>query len=226
RFLAIAVLLDVKDIPQVGPLQWGWISTPLITTKPAFRAASFLFSAFLIVFALIVPMLILAQLAGYFFTGGWSVVPAEVVLLFIPGSVLYAWMFWLGGNFLDVVWRLICRVLWWPLAWLSGRDRSLVYGPSPSKLKSILWGPPILLLTPHNDEADVLLQVGSAPARFYLEYVRTFSRPGRALEFAFLRPFMLGTFLKVVKMLLEISTLGFSAWRTLVQDFDVVGRPY
>src|SRR5262249_37681304 len=28
RFLAIAVLLDVKDIPQVGPLQWGWINTP------------------------------------------------------------------------------------------------------------------------------------------------------------------------------------------------------
>jgi hypothetical protein len=25
RFLAIAVLLDIKDIPQVGPLQWGWI---------------------------------------------------------------------------------------------------------------------------------------------------------------------------------------------------------
>jgi hypothetical protein len=32
RFLAIAVLLDVKDIPQVGPLQWGWI-----TTNPASR---------------------------------------------------------------------------------------------------------------------------------------------------------------------------------------------
>src|SRR5205085_11351524 len=29
RFLAITVLLDVKDIPQVGPLQWGWIrATP------------------------------------------------------------------------------------------------------------------------------------------------------------------------------------------------------
>src|SRR5262249_46315448 len=26
RFLAIAVLLDVKDIPQVGPLQWGWVT--------------------------------------------------------------------------------------------------------------------------------------------------------------------------------------------------------
>jgi FAD binding domain in molybdopterin dehydrogenase len=29
RFLAITVLLDVKDIPQVGPLQWGWINLPL-----------------------------------------------------------------------------------------------------------------------------------------------------------------------------------------------------
>src|SRR5215831_20307644 len=27
RFLAIAVLLDVRDIPQVGPLQWGWITS-------------------------------------------------------------------------------------------------------------------------------------------------------------------------------------------------------
>ena len=26
RILAIAVLLDVKDIPQVGPLQWGRIT--------------------------------------------------------------------------------------------------------------------------------------------------------------------------------------------------------
>src|SRR5438067_10936384 len=29
RFLAITVLLDVKDIPQVGPLQWGWITATL-----------------------------------------------------------------------------------------------------------------------------------------------------------------------------------------------------
>src|SRR5262249_37925292 len=35
RFLAITVLLDVKDIPQVGPLQWGRItdaSNPTIGT--------------------------------------------------------------------------------------------------------------------------------------------------------------------------------------------------
>src|SRR5262245_49171796 len=29
RFLAITVLLDVKDIPQVGPLQWGRIRVVL-----------------------------------------------------------------------------------------------------------------------------------------------------------------------------------------------------
>src|SRR5215469_16432491 len=35
RFLAIAVLLDVKDIPQVGPLQWGWINVAVVETFAA-----------------------------------------------------------------------------------------------------------------------------------------------------------------------------------------------
>src|SRR5215470_17610706 len=33
RFLAIAVLLAVKDIPQVGPLQWGWISAAPVSVE-------------------------------------------------------------------------------------------------------------------------------------------------------------------------------------------------
>src|SRR5438067_212430 len=33
RFLAITVLLDVKDIPQVGPLQWGWITAADIAKR-------------------------------------------------------------------------------------------------------------------------------------------------------------------------------------------------
>jgi hypothetical protein len=36
RFLAITVLLDVKDIPQVGPLQWGRINVQL--TDPMNKA--------------------------------------------------------------------------------------------------------------------------------------------------------------------------------------------
>jgi hypothetical protein len=35
RFLVITVLLDVKDIPQVGPLQWGWITSDRLTASPA-----------------------------------------------------------------------------------------------------------------------------------------------------------------------------------------------
>src|SRR5262245_952055 len=38
RFLAITVLLDVKDIPQVGPLQWGRITIP--TAGPGLLAGS------------------------------------------------------------------------------------------------------------------------------------------------------------------------------------------
>jgi len=65
--------------------------------------------------------------------------------------------------------------------------------------------------------------------KLYREYVEsTFSNLGRFLEFAFLRPLMLGVFIKAVEMLLESFSLGFSAWRTLVQDFEVASpeRPY
>src|SRR5262245_47940355 len=37
RFLAITVLLDVKDIPQVGPLQWGWITCKLLIHNQKFN---------------------------------------------------------------------------------------------------------------------------------------------------------------------------------------------
>src|SRR5215475_7431510 len=40
RFLAITVLLDVKDIPQVGPLQWGRISETRTSTCRSFATIS------------------------------------------------------------------------------------------------------------------------------------------------------------------------------------------
>src|SRR5215813_7439762 len=44
RFLAITVLLDVKDIPQVGPLQWGRI-TIIDTNALPYTAATARWSA-------------------------------------------------------------------------------------------------------------------------------------------------------------------------------------
>jgi hypothetical protein len=203
------------------------LGTPLITVRPAFRAARFLFSAFLLSLVAIGLLIIVAELGSYAATGR-SIYdhigePGQkwVVPAFMPAIVLYAAIFWLTGNALDVVWRLVCRILE-PLAWLRGKSRLLVYGPSKGTLKTVLRKPPILLLTTHNDEADVLLHVGSAPARLYRDYVRTrFSRPSRLLEFLFLRSLVVGVFLKAVEMLLEVLSLGFSVWRTLVQDFEV-----
>ena len=151
------------------------------------------------------------------------------MLMALPVVLGYGWLFWLLGNLLDVAWRAIC---WFfqPLVWLQGKAASLAYGPSPRRLQETLDRPPILLLTSYNDEADLTLQIGSAPARLYQEYVATsFSQLGRLLELVFLRPFVLGVFLKAIEMLLEVASLGFSVWRTLFLDYDVAPaeeRPY
>jgi hypothetical protein len=75
-----------------------------------------------------------------------------------------------------------------------------------------------------------LLQIGSAPARLYKEYVAAeFSPVGRLLEFLLVRPFVLGVFLKATEMLLEVISLGFSVWRSLLNDFEIASldeRPY
>jgi hypothetical protein len=220
------------------------LGTPLVTVRPAFRIARFVFSTILVAFLFLLLMILLIHLGSLLFTGhtfeaerlidrGGEIVRETVesgsALVFPLALITYGWIFWVFGNLLDVAWRIICRVSA-PLTWLRGKARSLVYGPSPRKLATILGGKPILLLTSHNDEADLLLQIGSAPGRLYREYVATrFSIVGRVLEFALLRPFVLGVFLKALEMFLEVLSLGFSVWRALVQDFEVaplVEQPY
>jgi hypothetical protein len=207
--------------------------------------ARFVFSTILLSFLFLGLMRVLIELGSLVFTGHFfqaeRIIEREgqfvrettgggsALLLLFPVLLGYGWMFWVFGNLLDVAWRVICR-LFQPLAWLRGKASLLVYGPSPRKLATILQGQPILLLTSHNDEADLLLQIGSTPERLYLEYVEaSFSSLQRLLEFAFLRPLVLGVFLKAVEMFMEVFSLGFSVWRALVQDFEVAspsGQPY
>lgn len=222
-----------------GNLRVGRVSllgTPLITVKPAFRIARFVFSMIVLAMLFVFLMLLLIHFGSLVFAGHvfQPEQPVERLgqvandrvrslsqLLFPLVIIGYGWIFWAFGNLLDVAWRLICR-LGEPLAWLRGKTRSLVYGPSPRNLAMILKGRPILLVTSYNDEADLLLQVGCTPARLYREYVATrFSTLGRLLEFVFLRPLVQGVFLKALELILEIFALGFTAWRTLVQDFEV-----
>jgi len=232
--VVLEAIRHLKPNVRVGRV--ALLGTPLVTVRPAFRLARFVFSTILAAILFLFLMLLLIHLGSLLFTGhtfeaeqlverGGEImretVTSSSALFFVPVLIAYGWMFWVFGNLLDVAWRIICRVSA-PIAWLRAKARSLVYGPSPRKLATFLRGQPILLLTSHNDEADLLLQVGSAPARLYREYVATrFSIVGRVLEFALLRPFVLGVFLKALEMLLEIFSLGFSAWRALLQDFEV-----
>ena len=89
---------------------------------------------------------------------------------------------------------------------------------------------PILCLQSQNDEAELLLSVGTAPDRLYREYVRSsLGAIGRALEIVFVRPFLLAAILRAVEMVLERAALGVSLWRTLFLDYQVAtidGRPY
>ena len=159
--------------PNVRVGRIALLGTPLITTRPAFSAARFVFSAVLIAspFFGVVAFDILTEdiLTG---DADAAQLSLSLVVISVPLLILYSWMFWLGGNLLDAAWRFICRCLE-PLAWLRRKDRLLVYGPASSKLKNILRGRPILLLTTYNDEADALLQVGSNPGRLYGESVAT-----------------------------------------------------
>jgi hypothetical protein len=247
--VVLEALRHLRPNVRVGRI--ALLGTPLVTVKPAFRVARFVFStAILALFALLVLLLVVevGTLFISLFTGTphFLDAPAQLgpdgqvvregvqggllVALLFPTVLAYGWLFWMFGNLLDVTWRVLSRIFQ-PLAWWRGRASSLVYGPSPRKLAKSLGGTPILLLTTHNDEADLLLQIGSAPTRLYREYVATeFSRLQRLLEFVLLRPFVLGVFLKAAEMLLEVLSLGCSKWRSLLYDFEIApnedGRYY
>lgn len=215
------------------------LGTPLITVTPAFRVARFVFATFLLSLFFMGLLLAVIQVVSAFVPDGAPVTQSRadnpwltgyrLVLVFLASLIGYGWAFWLWGNFLDVFWRVLSRATE-PIAWLRRRDSSIVYGPSSKRLAAILRNQPILSLTGHNDEADLLLQITCAPATLYRDYVRgRLSRTKRTLELLFVRPFVLGVFLKAVEMLLEVVSLGVPIWRALFLNFEVApigGHPY
>jgi hypothetical protein len=181
-------------------------------------------------------VVIVLELATVLFTGNFfdtgprllddgtvreSVSGSAVLALTVPVVLLYGWFFWLLGNLFDLGWRVATRAFE-PVLAIRGKALSLVYGPSSHRLARVLAGGPILLLTSRNDEADLLLQVGSTPGRLYREYVSShFSQLRRVLEFVFIRPIVLGGLLEAVETVLEVTVFGFSTWRSLWLDHEV-----
>ncbi len=110
--------------------------------------------------------------------------------------------------------------------WLGGKDSLLVYGPSQRTLAKSLGKQPILLLTSHNDEAGLLLQISCSPQTLYLDYVKGLSKFERLLEALFLRPLVYGIFLETTEWLLEVFSLGVPWWKALLFDFDATSQKH
>jgi len=226
--------------PNVRVGRVALLGTPLVIVRPAFRLARFVFSTILLAVLFLLIIMVAIQFVTLVTTGHFLPTPGVAdssgeltnghlpwwfyVVAFPAVLTIYGWVFWAFGNLLDVGWRIFCR-LGEPLAWMRGASRRLMYGPPVWSLRSILRGGRVVLITSQNDEADLLLQVGAAPGRLYREYVSSrISSLGRVFEIVFLRPFVLGVFLKAIEIFLEVLALGVPVWRALVQDFEVVAH--
>lgn len=227
------------------------LGTPLITVRPACRGARLVLSAVLLCLALAFVLYISGELLHLVFTGNYSrdeealaglsaakrmeklaLEDAETtksVCLALPLLVWLGWLFAGCAYLVDLAWRSVC-FFFRPVNLLRGRAAGRAYGPPLSALPALLHERPILLLTTRNDEAELFLQVGSAPAALYAEYLaQGWSRAARWAEFVLLRPFVREWVLRFVELVLEIFALGFSPWRALWFDYSLVSlreKPY
>ena len=103
-----------------------------------------------------------------------------------------------------------------------GRSSYKAYGPSDAALERIVGTGQLLAVTSHLDEAELMLEVGTAPARLYDEFVQGMrSRMKRILERLFLKGLVSGLILKGVEALFERISLGMPFWRVMWFNYEV-----
>jgi hypothetical protein len=201
---------------RVRPNRVVLLGTPLIARRGALRLVRLLLG--LVLLGLVASLFLVAALgfAGLPVAGGYH--PAALLGIVLLLAVSYGWVFMLVGNLVDAVWRAVdylARVT-------IGRGAGQVYGPPPARLAALLDGEPVVLLTSHHDEADLVLQLGSAPRRLYREWVEgAWGLPGRLFERVVLRPFVDGVVLKLLAVALERFVLGFSWPAVLFGDYEM-----
>jgi hypothetical protein len=103
-----------------------------------------------------------------------------------------------------------------------GRSSHKAYGPSDFALKRIVGPGQMLAVTSHLDEAELVLEVGTAPARLYDEFVQSIrSRFKRLMERLFLKGLVSGLILKGLEALFERISLGMPFWRVMWFNYEV-----
>ncbi len=224
--------------PIVRPGRVVLLGTPLLTFRPTLR---------IVRLALALVLLFVVVSLAVFVTGtflvpgvfdwmcsllglctsetgtgmGWLVLLAAALVL------AYGWIFVLLAWIVDVAWR----VLLFPLTALGKTRPGEVYGPPHESLRRLLGGRRIALVTSHQDEADVILELSMAPQRLYEEWVaRKWGAEVKILERIALRPVVEGILLRILEIVLEHYMLGFSWLRVLFFDHEMAdldrGREY
>lgn len=207
---------------NVQPNKVVLLGTPLISMKPtlrAFRIAAayvvltiivlaglFLFLQ-IISSALNIKLFDIENINGWFFT---------LILFF--SVFLYGWILSFVAKIGDLIWGLIFS----PIQFLTGRIMGQAYGPTPSVLSKAMKKNTISLFTSHVDEADLILQMTSAPRLLYIEHIeQKWKLSVRIIEKIFFRPIVVGIFLRVLEIILERCALGFSWLRVLFFDYEM-----
>ncbi len=232
----------LEALPRLAPIVRAGrvvlLGTPLLTFRPTLRivrAAVALLLAFVVV-SLLVFVVGSVLVPGVF---DWMCALLRLcttesgagmgwLLLLAAGLVLaYGWIFVVIGWVVDLAWRVIL----FPLTAL-GKDRpGEVYGPPQRRLLELLGGRRLALFTSHQDESDVILELGTAPRLLYAEWVaRKWGSEVKVLERIALRPVVVGLLLRISEVVLERYMLGFSWLRVLFFDHEMAdldrGREY
>jgi hypothetical protein len=215
--------------PIVRPGRLVFLGTPLLTFRPTLRIVRL---AIALLLAFVVLSLLVFVVGSVFVPGvfGWmcsllglctteSGVGMGWLLLLAAAMVMaYGWIFVILGWVVDVAWR----VLLFPLTALGKARPGEVYGPPHARLLELLGGRRIALFTSHQDEADVILEMSTAPRRLYAEWVaRKWGSEVKVLERIALRPVVVGLVLRIAEVVLERYMLGFSWLRVLFFDHEM-----
>lgn len=222
----------LHGVPEVRFRQLVFLGTPLIEFRAALRPFRFLVAVLILAGALGLATVIVARLflpqfprlicpllgtcaeehVGAVVSWPWLVAALFGVLL------VSRWVFAIVAALGDALWR----VAYLPVLMARGRAHGQAYGPAPQSLRASLSGRRVLLITSHQDEADLLFHASAAPRKVYEEWIgEAFSAWGRALEWLVVRPVVVGVLLRAFETVMERVAFGFSWLRVLFFDHDM-----
>lgn len=222
----------LRAAPNVRFRQVVLLGTPLIECRPALRPFRFALAFAFLAAELGLATVILARLFLPEFPRlvcpllGTCAVEQVGAVVDWPWLVAALVAIVFGARWIFALVAVLGDALWWLAAWpvlaLRGRGAGQAYGPGPEELGTALAGRKVLLVTSHQDEADLLFQASAAPRRVYEEWVaESFGPWGRAVEWLVVRQVVVGVLLRLVETVMERVAFGFPWLRVLFLDHEM-----